>query len=196
MKLFAVFCSAAAALSAAEAVTIGHDKVQPFPQPDPVTVSEKAAVKFKPSLRIDSGCHSYPAVNAAGEIISIFRKGRRHDWVNVVVWLDNPAADKPTMIGVSPSSYVSSYSKYTPPPVDGLNGMSCMINYLTDANNHGYHTVDTTWKRGGEFQDLVMWEQLTDAARISLNETEFGETAQVPFIDENFVANLEKAWPY
>ncbi|KAF4316039.1 hypothetical protein BBO99_00002716 [Phytophthora kernoviae] len=128
--------------------------------------------------------------------LAIFKKGRRHDWVNVVVWLNDPAAEKPIMLGVSPSSYVSSYSKYTPPPVDGLNGMSCMINYLSNPYDHGYHTVDTTRNRGGEFQDLVMWEQLTDAARISLNETAFGETAQVPFIDENFVANLEKAWPY
>ena len=46
---------------------IKHDQVQPFPQPEPKTVSEKAAVKFKPQLHISDGCHSYPAVNAAGE---------------------------------------------------------------------------------------------------------------------------------
>ncbi|KAE8998121.1 hypothetical protein PF005_g13660 [Phytophthora fragariae] len=48
-------------------VIINHDKVQPFAQPAPVTVSEKAAIKFKPSLYIINGCHPYPAVNAAGE---------------------------------------------------------------------------------------------------------------------------------
>ncbi|OWZ05920.1 LOW QUALITY PROTEIN: Necrosis inducing protein NPP1, partial [Phytophthora megakarya] len=48
--------------------TINHDQVQPFAQPDPVTVSEKAAVKFKPQLVIRDGCASFPAVNAAGEI--------------------------------------------------------------------------------------------------------------------------------
>ncbi|KAE8988113.1 hypothetical protein PR003_g21217 [Phytophthora rubi] len=30
-------------------------------------MSEKAAVKFKPSLQIIDGCHPYPAVNTAGE---------------------------------------------------------------------------------------------------------------------------------
>ncbi|EGZ05612.1 hypothetical protein PHYSODRAFT_449487, partial [Phytophthora sojae] len=47
--------------------SIGHDKVKPFPQPEPVTISEKAAVTFKPQLLITNGCHSYPAVNEAGE---------------------------------------------------------------------------------------------------------------------------------
>ncbi|KAL3660460.1 hypothetical protein V7S43_014610 [Phytophthora oleae] len=48
--------------------TINHDQVKPFAQPEPVTISEKAAVKFKPQLSIGSGCVSFPAVNAAGEI--------------------------------------------------------------------------------------------------------------------------------
>lgn len=50
-----------------KAASIGHDKVKPFPQPEPVTISEKAAVTFKPQLLITNGCHSYPAVNEAGE---------------------------------------------------------------------------------------------------------------------------------
>ncbi|EGZ08018.1 hypothetical protein PHYSODRAFT_526541 [Phytophthora sojae] len=58
---------AIATLTIVGGVTIDHDKVQPFAQPAPATVSEKAAVKFKPSLQIIDGCHPYPAVNAAGE---------------------------------------------------------------------------------------------------------------------------------
>ncbi|KAG6958611.1 hypothetical protein JG687_00009291, partial [Phytophthora cactorum] len=46
------------------AVSIDHDTVEPIPQLDPVTVSKKAAVKFKPELLT---CASFPAVNAAGE---------------------------------------------------------------------------------------------------------------------------------
>ncbi|EGZ12027.1 necrosis inducing-like protein NPP1 type [Phytophthora sojae] len=57
----------AAAFIAVDAGKIDHDKVEPFPQPDPVTISEKAAVKFKPQLLIEDGCVSFPAVNAAGE---------------------------------------------------------------------------------------------------------------------------------
>ncbi|KAG6618986.1 necrosis inducing-like protein NPP1 type [Phytophthora cinnamomi] len=57
----------AATLSVVVGDPIDHDKVQPFAQPEPTTISEKAAVKFKPSLQIVVGCHPYPAVNAAGE---------------------------------------------------------------------------------------------------------------------------------
>ncbi|KAL4100177.1 hypothetical protein PRIC1_007972 [Phytophthora ramorum] len=75
-----------------------------------------------------------------------------------------------------------------------LSGTTPMINYLADDMNNGFHTVDTTWLPGGEFQDLIMWEQLTDEARAALSDTDFG--ALVPFIDANFKANLEKAWPH
>lgn len=50
-----------------QAASIGHDEVQPIAQPEPITVSEKAAVKFKPRLFIDSGCVSYAAVNTEGD---------------------------------------------------------------------------------------------------------------------------------
>ncbi|POM57825.1 LOW QUALITY PROTEIN: Hypothetical protein PHPALM_37618 [Phytophthora palmivora] len=57
-----------AALVCAHA-TINHDDIQPFPQPEPVTISEKAALKFKPQLYTPRGaCVSFPAVNAAGEV--------------------------------------------------------------------------------------------------------------------------------
>ncbi|KAF1784481.1 Necrosis inducing protein [Phytophthora cactorum] len=52
----------------AQPAKIDHDKVQPFPQPDPVTVSDKAAVKFKPQVSIAFGCHPYPAVQADGAV--------------------------------------------------------------------------------------------------------------------------------
>ncbi|POM79409.1 NPP1-like protein, partial [Phytophthora palmivora] len=55
------------ALTTVAALTIDHDKVQPFAQPKPITITEKAAVKFKPSMAVIKGCHPYPAVNAAGK---------------------------------------------------------------------------------------------------------------------------------
>lgn len=48
--------------------SIKHSDVKAFPQPPPRSVSEIAGVKFKPELHITNGCHSYPFVNAAGEI--------------------------------------------------------------------------------------------------------------------------------
>ncbi|CEG38402.1 NLP-like protein [Plasmopara halstedii] len=49
---------------------IDANQVQPFPQPQPETKSQKSAVKYKPSLYIDSGCHPYPAVQANGSLSS------------------------------------------------------------------------------------------------------------------------------
>ncbi|KAG7383337.1 hypothetical protein PHYBOEH_009957 [Phytophthora boehmeriae] len=243
MKFLTAIGVAAAILSVAEAAAIGHDQVQPFPQPEPVTDSEKAAIKFKPTLKIDTGCHPYPVVNDAGDVSAglkgtgkidgdckgsslgsqvygraawyndlwaimyswYFPKdvpkgwfkgdGRRHDWVNVVVWIDNPALERPTVIGASPSTGGDSYARLKPPEkVYCVNGMTCEFTYGRDPYN-GYHTIGTNWLGGGLSQDLIMWEQLTDAARATLNVTDFGAPIVVPFIDANFKANLEKAWP-
>ncbi|GMF29008.1 unnamed protein product [Phytophthora lilii] len=67
MKLKILAVLLAAVHFAGNAVSLDHDKVQPIPQPEAVTISEKAAVKFKPGLDIRDGCDSFPAVNAAGE---------------------------------------------------------------------------------------------------------------------------------
>ncbi|KAG3080353.1 hypothetical protein PI125_g20465 [Phytophthora idaei] len=67
MNLRAFLITIVAALAATDVVALNHDQVRPFGQPSPVSVSEKAAVKFKPQLHITNGCHPYPTVNAAGE---------------------------------------------------------------------------------------------------------------------------------
>ncbi|GMF34271.1 unnamed protein product [Phytophthora lilii] len=62
MNLRAVFIVLAATFIAIEGDTVAHDRLEPFAQPDPVTISEKAAVKFatgayfKPQLLIEDGC--------------------------------------------------------------------------------------------------------------------------------------------
>ncbi|CAH0486626.1 unnamed protein product [Peronospora farinosa] len=49
---------------------IDHDKIKPFRQPDPVSVTELAALKFQPMIKISGGCHAYPMVTAEGETSS------------------------------------------------------------------------------------------------------------------------------
>ncbi|KAK1938776.1 hypothetical protein P3T76_008851 [Phytophthora citrophthora] len=46
-----------------------------------------------------------------------------------------------------------------------------------------------------EYQDLIMWNQLTDQARTALESADFGD-AKVPFNDKNFEAALAQAWPF
>ncbi|KAE8877132.1 hypothetical protein PF005_g27983 [Phytophthora fragariae] len=57
-----------AAVGADTAIVIPHDQVQPFPQPKPVTDVQKATLKYQPRLKIEDGCHPYPAVQADGAI--------------------------------------------------------------------------------------------------------------------------------
>ncbi|KAG7394279.1 hypothetical protein PHYBOEH_005416 [Phytophthora boehmeriae] len=115
--------------------------------------------------------------------------GHRHDWEHVVIWIDNPDVANPKIIAVTPSAH-NGYSKYAPPPADSMAGLAAKINY--ESHWPVNHALGMTTK-GGEFQDLIMWEQLTDDARRALNEVKWG-AANVPMNDGNFQNKLKKAW--
>ncbi|OWY90169.1 hypothetical protein PHMEG_00041827 [Phytophthora megakarya] len=244
-----------AALVACGTATIDHDKIEPFPQPEPVTVSEKAAIKFKPQLATSrSICVPFPAVNAAGEITGglkgtngddackyapkgsqiygrsgwyrdvwaimyawYFPKGfswtafpnRRHDWQSVVVWIDNPALESPKIVGASTSKSDTNYFKDTkmwPYYFAGYQSRGVRSGrasrLLADGSNTTLrfkHAADpdmefSSWD--GEFQDLIMWEQLTDGARGALNDGKNFGDSEVPFNDDHFEKHLDKAWPF
>ncbi|KAL3665719.1 NLP effector protein 2 [Phytophthora oleae] len=238
MKIHAVLNSIVLVVLAtqARAAVIRHDQVAPFPEPVPVTISQKAGVKFKPQLHISNGCHPYPAVNKAGDTGGglsntgapsgkcegsglgsqvygragwhndvwaimyawFFPKdmastdlGHRHDWEHAVIWISNPDVPEPTILGVSVSSHAG-YSKETTIPADSINGTSVLINY--ESTWPMDHELRFTTK-GGESQALIMWDQLTDAARNALGSTDFG-SALMPMTDFWFSGKLDKAWPF
>lgn len=60
LSIFAFF----SIVPAADAKVIDHDKVQGFSEVTPVTVSQKAAKRFQPYLKVASGCVPFPAVDA------------------------------------------------------------------------------------------------------------------------------------
>ncbi|ETP45350.1 hypothetical protein F442_08230 [Phytophthora nicotianae P10297] len=233
--------------------TIDHDKVLPFPQPEPVTISEKAAITFQPQLYIPEGvCVSYPAVNAAGETIGglkgsngndacmyaplgsqVYGRARwfkdlwaimyawyfpkdfwaafpthRHDWKSVVVWIDNPDLEMPKIVGVSMSESDTKYNKRLKLFASDFAGFQTMgrrryRTYIYGSNTslrfqygttlgHSYLTF-SRWD--GDYQGLIMWEQLTDEARAALNDGNNFEKAEVPFSDEHYEDHLDEAWP-
>ncbi|POM66780.1 Hypothetical protein PHPALM_17303 [Phytophthora palmivora] len=233
--------------------TVNHDEIKPIPQPEPVTISEKNAIKFKPQLYVpEIVCVSYPAVNAAGEVTGglkgtngndackyapfgsqvygragwyknlwaimyawYFPKGfwmgspsRRHDWKNVVVWIDNPDVETPKIVGVSMSKSDTKYYKTVktwPSDFAGyrMEGRRYHRTYIYGSNtslrfeyNLGFATpyLDfAPWD--GEYQDLIMWEQLSNATRAALNDDKNFKRAEVPFSDEHYEDHLDKAWP-
>ncbi|OWZ01661.1 hypothetical protein PHMEG_00026908 [Phytophthora megakarya] len=247
-----------AVLFACATATVDHDKVQPIPQPEPVTVSEKVAVEFKPRLIVrENLCVSFPAINAAGEVTGglkgtngndactnaplgsqvygragwykdvwammyawYFPKGfwagfpsRRHNWASVVVWIDNPAVEKPKVQGVARSTSDSKYSTQREVFADNLVGArvvgerfnrsivggssSLRFEYLLNPGMFlfwGTPYINLAYE-DGEDLDLIMWEQLTDAARATLNNGDNFGRAEVPFSDEHFEDHLKNAWP-
>ncbi|KAG7389100.1 hypothetical protein PHYBOEH_007577 [Phytophthora boehmeriae] len=235
MNFRGVFALIIACVCAVQADSISHDEVKVIYQTEAKTISEIAAVRFKPQLRIGSGCHSYPAVNAEGQTSGglapsgssssgcrgffvtsqvyvrsawfndvwgimyawYFPKdssgsgeGHRHDWENIVVWIDNPALDGDATILAISTSNTDGYRKYT--ALDELvAGNAALVLY--DTFDSDDHTLSLN-KHGGDLQELILWSQLPDVARKALNETSF-DPAVVPMKDETFMANLEKAWP-
>ncbi|RLN57496.1 hypothetical protein BBJ29_004114 [Phytophthora kernoviae] len=116
--------------------------------------------------------------------------GHRHDWEACVVWLDDITLDEPNIVALS-ASYHSTYLTYYPPDSDYLDSDSAKIEYSTSwvILDHSLSATSTT----GETQDLIMWDQLTDAARTALEDTDFGD-ANVPFKEANFETKLANAY--
>ncbi|KAG1689946.1 NLP effector protein 1 [Phytophthora capsici] len=114
--------------------------------------------------------------------------GHRHDWEACVVWLDS--LENPNVVALS-ASYHSTYLTYYPPDSGYLDGNSAKIEYSTSwvILDHSLSATSTS----GETQDLIMWDQLTDAARTALEDTDFGD-ANVPFKDANFETKLANAY--
>ncbi|GMF23513.1 unnamed protein product [Phytophthora lilii] len=172
------------------ATTIPHKTVQPFLQPEPVTISEKTGVKFKPQLRIDSGCRPYPAVNAASEVsggVSTYQE----ESTGSASSPEGTHNRNPKILGVSPSGH-GSHSRIAPPSPDIIDGTSVKVNY--EAHWPKNHELSMT-NKGGETQDLIMWDQMTYEARDALNWASF-RNANVPFKEGTFINNLKSAWPW
>ncbi|KAI1122781.1 NPP1-domain-containing protein [Nemania abortiva] len=114
--------------------------------------------------------------------------GHRHDWECIVVWLDSATATSPTIVGLSTSAHGDFDTITSDFPLDGTRAK--IQYYSTWPLDHQLGTTSTI---GGE-QPLIAWENLTDAARTALENTDFG-SANVPFKDANFESNLAKASP-
>ncbi|ETI31820.1 hypothetical protein F441_21168 [Phytophthora nicotianae CJ01A1] len=254
MNFFAAIVVCLVALQSVYCATINRDLVQPFAQPGPVTISEKAAIKFKPQLFILDGCVSFPAVNADGDTTGglngtqggegcskaplgsqVYGRStwyqdkwammfawyipksymaaitsRRHDWASMVVWIENPSLEIPEILGVSLSNSANGYLRYTGYISDRSFSGHVVSSRRRDPDIPGSstslrveHTVRKDFRSAfldlaqtdGDYQDLIMWGQLTEEARMALNTTDFGRS-KVPFNDDNFLIKLRQAYPF
>ncbi len=114
--------------------------------------------------------------------------GHRHDWENVVVWINNPESTSQQMYFLTPSQH-GGYLKFYPQQLY-MSGTHPRISYSSAWPLD--HALNATVIQGGT-QPLVFWEQLSQAAQDALNFTDFG-AANVPFSNGNFMRNIEKSW--
>lgn len=112
--------------------------------------------------------------------------GHHHDWENIIIYIDDPANETPTMIGASASAH-SGYKKDTSPQ---RNGDGVMAEYFTNGiTNHELQFKTSEGKQ----HPLLDWDVITDAAKNALNQPVFGD-ANCPFNEGNFIAKVEEAW--
>lgn len=115
--------------------------------------------------------------------------GHRHDWEGTVIWL---SSNEPNATIVAAST--SAHSGYTiQSPINEVyvkDGVSVRIGY--ESHWPLDHQTDFTTE-DGEFQPLIQWEQMTDAARDALETTSFGK-ADVMINNSNFERKMGKAF--
>ncbi|EGZ19713.1 hypothetical protein PHYSODRAFT_327908 [Phytophthora sojae] len=117
---------------------------------------------------------------------------RRHNWASAVVWIDNPALETPKALGLSLSKSDTKYNHLAPVSLPNATTPYLQL----DAASFSDFEMKSIEFALGSSQDLIMWEQLTGAARAALNDPKsFGESF-VPMSDTNFPEWLEKAWPF
>ncbi|OWZ15062.1 Necrosis inducing protein NPP1 [Phytophthora megakarya] len=132
--------------------------------------------------------------------------GHRHNFDSVIVWLDKLSLNNSEILGVSTFSFnfvYGFYNKYTNHvPLDAkyLSGSSVKIEYHNNLVLASTEVRVTT--KEGEYQDLITWDQLPDAARDALANTDWDTTilnaygARMPLKDSTFTKKLEQAWPF
>lgn len=113
-------------------------------------------------------------------------KGHRHDWENIVVWLSS-CAPNARVNAVSYSDHAT-YIKQARPQMDGTHPL---VAYQQNPFPLDHSLVNTS-TRGG-MQPAVSWAGMTNAARNTLENYDFGK-ANVPFNSKNFFNNLAKAY--
>ncbi|EPQ27597.1 uncharacterized protein PFL1_04735 [Pseudozyma flocculosa PF-1] len=117
--------------------------------------------------------------------------GHRHDWEGAIVWIDNPAAANPKILGASASAH-GHWRNYVPVPGADRDGDTVKIQYSAEGINS--HANDLTDK-GGRRYPVITWEALPDIAKRGLDGHSWGD-ANPLIIDANFDNNLAKAYPF
>ncbi|KAL0936342.1 necrosis inducing protein [Colletotrichum truncatum] len=109
----------------------------------------------------------------------------RHDWESIVVWINDPEVAEPTILGGAASGH-GEFKKVENVPKEGSR---VKVEYF----NQGFLNHELQFSQlTGRVYPVVDWDAMPKPMQDALNNTDFG-SANVPFKDENFTRNLDKA---
>ncbi|KAF1776333.1 Necrosis inducing protein [Phytophthora cactorum] len=132
-------------------------------------------VLLQPSPQLNTPrkfCVPFPAVNAAGGTTGGLNGTMETTQVSMLLWA----------------------LRSTEPARDAMTGRALLCDSVSNSSDLcRLKLLFADWD--GEYQDLIMWEQLTDAARAALNDDNNFGNAEVPFSDAHYEKHLEKSWP-
>lgn len=117
--------------------------------------------------------------------------GHRHDWEGAVVWIDDPAAANPKILGAAASAH-GDFNTLSPVPSSNIHSTEgrVLLRYWCDVPVFGTHSIGFTSKIG-RLQPLVAWDSLSANAKLALESVNWG-SASFP-LSHNFDGNLAKA---
>nr|A0A7M2BSK1.1 RecName: Full=NLP effector protein 8; AltName: Full=Nep1-like protein 8; Flags: Precursor [Plasmopara viticola]QOT13801.1 NEP1-like protein 8 [Plasmopara viticola] len=116
--------------------------------------------------------------------------GHRNAWEHAVLWLGGLTED-PELLAVAAKS-MWGYRTYAPPKSKYMKDDSFKLEYSWMVMSHHYLTAT---KDPGEFQDLIMWNNMTERARESLR-LKSSSHFKSPLSDDRFFRALRKSYPF
>ncbi|EFQ36455.1 necrosis inducing protein [Colletotrichum graminicola] len=109
----------------------------------------------------------------------------RHDWENVVIFINDPSDANPTILGGG----ASGHGQYKESDFLPRQGDSVKVEYFAEfPTNHELQFTSTV----GRTYPVLDWDVMTPAMQNALNNADFG-SADVPFKDANFISSLGNA---
>ncbi|KZM27890.1 uncharacterized protein EKO05_0006737 [Ascochyta rabiei] len=120
---------------------------------------------------------------AAGNVAG----GHRHDWENVVVWIDNPSNANPRILGAA----ASAHGGYAPTSTPNRRGDNVLVEYFVEfPRNHALQFTETV----GRTYWISDYDVMPNAEKQALASTTIFGDANVPFRPDNFATNLDNAF--
>ncbi|CAI5718100.1 unnamed protein product [Peronospora destructor] len=112
------------------------------------------------------------------------------NWMHAIVWINSLNEDS-ELLSVTLTSLVG-YSTYSPPTDDQMDGSHVKLKYRWLHQTPHYLTLTD---KAGTYQNLIMWDDMTQAAREAFEHTTFSGS-EAPISPKKFERYIKQAYPF